>query len=203
MLPDDYPKNTSKSTENDVNQNERQNNNHDNLNHQENQKANEDINNKASKKLDESLTSSSSSDIDTSREEVSSNQEEREKKTVYLSEKRALLQKDYYEENDLPKPKSVKPEDIQEILDVYDLPAFPKKKKMGQSTVFTDDEEQRMMEYLHVAVNMGIGRTMEQFQADILFYYSKTERKTEKKTIDKKTKGHVFGKINFFNNGHF
>ena len=144
--------------------------------------------NNQSKQHNESLTSTLT-ETDTSRDESATDGKHAEKKTINLSQKRALLQKDCYDEKHFPHPTSVKPEEVQDFLDVYDLPPFPKKKKMGSATVFSEEQEEKMMTYLADLSDMGVGRTMEEFQSDIQFYYKKEGTKDKAKS-----KGHVFGK---------
>ena len=141
---------------------------------------------------------SSDEDSSSSSDESSENQPKKKaqtkvKRTVNLSQRRAEIQKDQKCEKDLPLPNEVKPEDIQDILDAYDLPAFPDFKNMGPSTVFSQDEENQMMSYLADRSNMGIGRTREEFQCDVQLYYQR------KPDDEKDDKAHVFGNILYIN----
>ena len=113
-------------------------------------------------------------------------------KPLTLAERRGRLQANVLDMDELPDPKTVTDEEIEEYLAVFDLPAFPPKKKRGKATIFSTEKEQQMMEYLKEMDSLGFGRTMDDFQADIQFYYKKNVPQPSQK-------GCVFSKIHFHN----
>ena len=113
-------------------------------------------------------------------------------KALTLAERRGKLQANVLDMDELPDPKTVTDEEIDEYFAVFDLPAFPPKKKRGKATIFNTEKEQEMMEYLKELDSLGFGRTMDEFQADIQFYY-------KNKVTQPSKKGCVFSKIPFPN----
>ena len=111
-------------------------------------------------------------------------------KTLTLAERRAQLLSNELDVDDFPDPDKVTDEQIQEYLGVFDLPEFPSLKKQGKKTIFTTEQEKHMMEYLKDVDAQGFGRTMEEFQTDMLFYYKCHKPEKSKKAC-------VFSKLNF------
>ena len=92
-----------------------------------------------------------------------------------------------FEMDDLPHPKDVTPEQVQDIILQYDLPPFPDIKTMGHSPVFTAQEEVEMLSYLKDCHCLGIPRTWKDFQTDVEIFYQHQHKN------DKEKKNYVFG----------
>ena len=90
------------------------------------------------------------------------------------------------EVKNLPKGNKVTREQVQKLLEKYDLPPFTPLPNMGPSKILSPQEEQTIRVYLNELDSFGIARTTDEFQEDVQFYFNS-------KPKDDKTKGHVFG----------
>ena len=120
------------------------------------------------------------------------------KNTAKLSKKRAALnlQIDTEELKKFPKPHAATAQQVLDLLTKYDLPKFPPQKNMGHSTVFSNIEEQQMVNYLKEMSTHGFPRTIYQFQSELQYFY-------QNHCKDKNKKGYVFGMYQFTINIYF